>query len=66
MAFAVVRRPAQSKSARQCSRAPARTASPSSLWQAADGYVAIERLNDPNPKSVHHYFTVPTVIIAAA
>jgi outer membrane protein assembly factor BamB len=35
------------------------------LWQAADGYVAIERLDDPNPKSVHHYFTVPTVIIAA-
>jgi hypothetical protein len=35
------------------------------LWQAADGYLAMERLDDPNPKSVHHYFTVETVIIAA-
>jgi len=31
----------------------------------ADGYVAVERLDDPDPSSVHHYFTVETVIIAA-
>jgi outer membrane protein assembly factor BamB len=36
------------------------------LWQTADGYVAVERLDDPDPASVHHYFTVETVIIAAA
>jgi hypothetical protein len=36
------------------------------LWQIADGYVAVERLDDPAPASVHHYFTVETVIIAAA
>ncbi len=36
------------------------------LWQVADGYVAVERLDDPAPASVHHYFTVETVIIAAA
>jgi outer membrane protein assembly factor BamB len=36
------------------------------LWQIADGYVAVERLDDPDPRSVHHYFTVATVVIAAA
>ena len=36
------------------------------LWQATDGYVAVERIDDPAPASVHHYFTVETVIIAAA
>ena len=41
-ASAVMRSPAQSKSARQCSRAPARTASPSSLWQAADGTPSVQ------------------------
>jgi hypothetical protein len=35
-------------------------------WQVADGYVAMERLDDPDPNSVHHYFTVETVVIAAA
>jgi hypothetical protein len=30
------------------------------LWQAADGYVAVERLDGPD-----HYFAVQTVIIAA-
>jgi hypothetical protein len=36
------------------------------LWQIADGYAAVERLDDPDPASVHHYFTVETVVIAAA
>jgi outer membrane protein assembly factor BamB len=36
------------------------------LWQIAGGYVAVERLDDPDPASVHHYFTVATVVIAAA
>ena len=35
------------------------------LWQITDAYVAIERLDDPDPESVHHYFTVETVVIAA-
>jgi hypothetical protein len=34
-------------------------------WQVADGYVAIERIADPDPSSVHHLFTVETEIIAA-
>jgi hypothetical protein len=34
-------------------------------WQTTGSYVAVERLNDPNPASVHHYFTVDTVVIAA-
>jgi outer membrane protein assembly factor BamB len=36
------------------------------LWQIADGYVAVERLDDGDPAPVNHYFTVQTVIIAAA
>jgi outer membrane protein assembly factor BamB len=35
------------------------------LWQLTDGYLAVERLDDPDPSSVRHYFTVETVIIAA-
>ena len=35
------------------------------LSQSTAAYIAIERLDDPNPNSVHHYFTVETVIIAA-
>lgn len=34
-------------------------------WQVTDGYVAIERIDDPDPSSVHHLFTVETEIIAA-
>ena len=34
-------------------------------WQVTDAHVAIERLDDPDPESVHHYFTVETVVIAA-
>jgi outer membrane protein assembly factor BamB len=34
-------------------------------WQVTDGWVAVERLDDPDPASVHHYFTVETVVIAA-
>ena len=30
-------------------------------WQVTDSYAAIERLDDPDPASVHHYFTVGTV-----
>jgi outer membrane protein assembly factor BamB len=35
------------------------------LFQVTDGWVATERLDDPDPASVHHYFTVETVLIAA-
>jgi outer membrane protein assembly factor BamB len=35
------------------------------LWQVADGYVAIERLTNPDPEAHDHYFTVETVLIAA-
>jgi outer membrane protein assembly factor BamB len=35
------------------------------LWQVADGFVAVERIDDPDPSAVHHYFTVETVIIAS-
>lgn len=34
-------------------------------WQVTGSYVAVERLDDPDPSSVHHYFTVETVVIAA-
>jgi hypothetical protein len=34
-------------------------------WQVTGSYVAVERLDDPDPASVHHYFTVETVVIAA-
>jgi outer membrane protein assembly factor BamB len=34
-------------------------------WQVADGYAAVERLDDPDPASVHHYFAVEPVVIAA-
>jgi hypothetical protein len=34
-------------------------------WQTTDSHVAVERLDDPDPASVHHYFTVETVVIAA-
>lgn len=34
------------------------------LWQVGNGYAAVERLNDPQPTSVHHYFAVNTVIVA--
>jgi hypothetical protein len=34
-------------------------------WQTTDSYVAVERLDDPDPASVHHYFTVETVVVAA-
>jgi hypothetical protein len=34
-------------------------------WQVTDGYVAIERIDDPGPSSVHHLFTVEAVIIVA-
>jgi hypothetical protein len=35
------------------------------LWQTTATYTAVERLADPDPTSVHHYFTVGTVIITA-
>jgi hypothetical protein len=35
------------------------------LWQTTATYTAIERLNNTNPTTVDHYFTVETVIIAA-
>ena len=34
-------------------------------WQVTDSFVAVERLDDPDPSSVHHYFTVESVVIAA-
>lgn len=34
-------------------------------WQVTDGYLAIERLTDPDPAAHDHYFTVETVLIAA-
>ena len=44
MAAPTMRRPVQSKSARQCSRASAVTAAPRSLWQAADGTTPLEEI----------------------
>jgi hypothetical protein len=35
------------------------------LSQTTASYVAIERLDNPDPNSVDHYFTVETVVIAA-
>jgi outer membrane protein assembly factor BamB len=35
------------------------------LWQVTGSYVAVERIDDPNPDSVDHYFTFETAIIAA-
>ena len=41
MAALTMRSPVQSKSARQCNRAPCATAEPSSLWHAALGMPSV-------------------------
>lgn len=34
-------------------------------WQVTGAYVAVERIKDRDPASVHHYFAVETVVLAA-